>query len=249
MLKNGFSVPKDIQLRFPTHSILKKEDRHFLIYIPWDDKYLKNIPSNFKDFFKCVLPFLKTRTTDVHTAISLGYAEQLFSKFEEKINKRVVIIALILHDAGWSRLSEQEVANSLGVNGLKLNKTAIGPKEKHAIESVNIAKQVLSQYSFDPKLTNQEKKLIINSIRYHDQPEKVSSMSFEIPLELKLLVDLDHIWSFTHENFWQDTIRKGVEPKKYLQNLEHDLDDYFVTKQGRKLATQLLSDRKQEINE
>ena len=62
-----------------------------------------------------------------------------------------------------------------------------------------------------------------------------------MPLEVQLLVDLDHLWSFTHENFWQDTVRKGVEAKIYLKNLEQDLDSYFVTNAGKQKARELLA--------
>jgi len=62
-----------------------------------------------------------------------------------------------------------------------------------------------------------------------------------------LLVDLDHLWSFTHQNFWQDTLRKGVQPKEYVQNLQRDIDDYFVTDQGKELALKLLNERLDEV--
>jgi len=68
-----------------------------------------------------------------------------------------------------------------------------------------------------------------------------------VPLEIQVLIDLDHLWSFTHENFWQDSVRKGVAPIEYLQNLTDDLDSYFVTTEGKILARELLTKRAVEV--
>ncbi len=69
-----------------------------------------------------------------------------------------------------------------------------------------------------------------------------------MPIEVQLLADLDHLWSFTHLNFWQDTVRKNISPQTYLESLEVDLDDYFVTTIGKQIAKSLLTERKQEVS-
>jgi len=66
-------------------------------------------------------------------------------------------------------------------------------------------------------------------------------------IEIKAVVDLDHLWSFTKLNFWQDTVRKNVSPQDYLENLEHDLDSYFIFETGKELAYTLLKERKEEV--
>lgn len=249
-----FLVPDDIILSLPTGLTIDRKDWHFLVSIPWEDKYLANIPEDFRDFFKFVLPHLSSRTTNVHVATCLGYLDQLISEFpEENINRRVVALSLILHDIGWSNLSEQEIANSLGVSGLKLTDIAMAPKEKHAIEGEKIAQKLLGEgdedgeFNFEPKLTGQEKDLIFKAIRFHDKPELISGSTKEIPIEVKLLVDLDHIWSFIHEDFWLDTIRKGVPSANYVENLSTDFDSYFVTEPGKNLAKKLLDERRVEV--
>jgi hypothetical protein len=69
----------------------------------------------------------------------------------------------------------------------------------------------------------------------------------KFPIEIKLIHDLDRLWSFTFLNFWQDTIRKDVNPKTYLKNLEKDLKDYFLFNASKKLAKSLLKERKKEV--
>ncbi len=252
-----FLVPDDVILNLPTGIAIDKKDWHFLVSIPWEDKYFLSVPDDFKDFFKFVLPHLNVRTTNVHVATCLSYLDQLISEFpEENINRRVVALSLILHDIGWSKLSEQEIANSLGVSGLKLTDIAMAPKEKHAVEGERLARQILGdgdgdgEFGFEPKLSEQEKDLIFKSIRFHDKPEMVNDSGDRVmPIEVKLLVDLDHIWSFIHEDFWLDTIRKGISPSTYIENLSKDLDFYFVTNPGKELAKKLLNERRVEVEE
>jgi hypothetical protein len=64
---------------------------------------------------------------------------------------------------------------------------------------------------------------------------------------MKVVCNADHLWSFTHLNYWQDTLRKGVKPDVYLENLGKDLDNYFVSEPGRWKARQLLEARRGEV--
>ncbi len=245
-------VPTEVELEFPTNSSLPKDDQHFLISIPWKDKYASFIPKKYQWFFKLILPYLRARTTDVHIAFCCQYIDQLISTLsadeDTKVNAKVVTLAFLLHDIGWSQLTESEIAASLGVSGLALNKTALGPKEKHAIEGTRIASKILQEHKAKLDLSESEIDLILKAIRYHDQPEQVASQGNQIPIEVKALVDLDHQWSFAKEAFWQDVYRKGImDPQTYLDNLEKDLNSYFVTEAGRNMARLHLADRAQEV--
>jgi len=231
-------IPNDIVLKYPENS-----KHNTLVYIPWDDKYLNLIPDEYKKFFLISLPQLNVRTTDVHTACSLAFLDRIIELQSQPVNRRAVALSLILHDIGWSELSDQEIIDSLSdYQGLKLSKTSLGPKEKHVQEGVKIAEQILVDFVFDPPLTDEEKSEIIETVKLHDEPKKCS-------LNGQLVADLDRLWSFTHENFWQDTIRKNVIPEKYLENLYQDYKTYFTTQAGRTIAEELLKKRKEEIRE
>ncbi|MCB9801145.1 MAG: HD domain-containing protein [Pseudomonadales bacterium] len=249
----SITLPQSVILEYPAETSLPAKDHHFLLYIPWQKKFLQLVPKKFQTFFSKVLPHLSARTTDVHTANCCQYIQPLCYAVEaahpgRTIDQTVVTLALILHDCGWSRLSEKEVAASLGVSGLKLNATALGPKEKHAVEGVALATELLESYGKSFSLSEAQKDLILLAIRHHDQPEKVAKEGTAVPLEVQVLVDLDHLWSFTQLNFWQDVYRKGINnPQTYLENLQTDLDSYFVTPQGRALATRLWKHRQEEV--
>lgn len=246
---NDKYLPEDVILEFPENSNLPESEQHFLLYILWSDEYLDFVPTDYKKVFQQILPYLSARTTNVHTAVCMQYLDEFISKAEalgEKINRNILAFALMLHDSGWSQMSEEEVAASLGVKGLALNEKVIGPKEKHAVLGEKIARKLLTENK-EFNLSEDETNLICKAILFHDKPEAVVGSESPMPIEVQLLVDLDHIWSFTHLNFWQDTLRKGVSPEEYLKNLENDLDNYFVTEIGKQKARELLAQREEEV--
>jgi hypothetical protein len=241
-------IPADIELRLPQNSSLDAADLHYLIYLPWHDQYLQLVEPAYQDFFKVVLPYLHARSTDVHVATCLPFIKELSQAESGPVDERVVQIAFMLHDSGWSQMSELEIAESLGVVGLSLSGHAVQPKARHAILGQQVAQQVLEVYSFQPPLTASQKNDIYQAILYHDRPQELAAAG-GIPASLKVVCNTDHLWSFTHPNFWQDTLRKGVQPSAYLENLGQDLDAYFVSEPGRCKARQLLAERALEVED
>ena len=244
-------IPTDIPLQLPENATLDPQDLHFLLYIPWSETYLDFVPAEYRNFFQEILPVLAARTTDVHTAVCMQYLDEFIQLVEESgqtVNRNVVAYALMLHDSGWASMSQEEIAASLGVTGLALNEKTLGPKEKHAVLGEQIARDILTKKQLELGLSQPEVDLICKAILFHDKPSEVAGSEQEMPIEVQLLVDLDHVWSFTHLNFWQDVLRKGVSPQEYLKNLETDLDSYFVTPIGKDKARELLMERKSEVN-
>jgi hypothetical protein len=239
-------IPADLDLEIPRESSIAPELVHFLTFIPWRNDYLDLAPAAYRDFFSFTLPYLHVRTTDVHIATCLPYADELITVTPGVIDERVVHVAFILHDCGWSQMSEEEIAASLGVVGLALSADAAKPKARHAELGRELAKRILREYRFDPPLSEEQKKIIDTAIFYHDKPEELAAMA-DLPLSIQVVCDTDHLWSYTHANFWQDTVRKGVEPGDYLENLGSDLDGYFVTEPGKRKARRMLEERRGEV--
>ena len=239
-------IPADVELKLPEQAALGPNQLHFLIYIPWNHRYLGQIDKSYRDFFITVLPYLHTRTTDVHIATCFPFVNELIQAAGAKVDEQVIHLAFILHDVGWSQLSEAEIAASLGITGVALTASARGPKEKHALVGRDLAQQLLARYPFAPPLTETQKEWIAQAILYHDKPWELARPA-ALPLEIKLVCDVDHLWSLTHENFWQDTVRKGVAPPTYLSSLESDLEAYFITEPGKTKARYLLQKRQAEV--
>jgi hypothetical protein len=239
-------IPSDVELKFPDRASVDISRLHCLAYIPWRDTYLARVDGAYRDFFVTVLPYLHARTTNVHVATCLPFVPELIRAVPESVDERIVTIAFILHDSGWSQMTEEEIAASLGVQGLALSGGALDPKARHAVLGREIAQRVLETYRFQPPLTDSQRDLIYMAILYHDKPEELARQG-GLSAEVKLVCDVDHLWSFTHENFWQDTVRKGVAAAAYVKNLEGDLDGYFVTEPGRQQARRLLKARRAEV--
>ena len=233
-------IPDDILLRFPTR-ISDPAIAIKLAEIPWDEAYGQKIPKDLRGYWDKAFGHLHVRTTDVHTAVCLGMMEEFLSRFDPGFYDPTVIgVGIIFHDCGWSTLSPHEIAASLGVSGLVLTSEAIGPKEAHLNAGRKMAEDELKA---DPYLSDTQKEIIFEIIGFHDFPERASDAT----LSFKIACDLDHLWSFTHENFWQDTVRKDIDPHEYWENLKKDLDGYFLTEQGRKMAHGMLLERRDEL--
>ncbi len=239
-------IPSDLDLVVPETTAVAADLLHYLIYIPWNPSYLERVDPVYRDFFSLVLPYLRARTTDVHVATCLPFARELIQEFPGSVDERVVHVAFILHDSGWSQMTEVEIAASLGVAGLALSGEAVAPKARHVELARDLAVRILGEYPFVPPLTDEQKEMIYTAILFHDKPEELAAMG-GVPAAIQIVCDTDHLWSFTHENFWQDTVRKGVNPPAYLDNLGKDLDGYFVTPAGKKKAARMLQERAVEV--
>lgn len=239
-------IPADVNLQVPVNSSLDPSLLHFLIYIPWEEKYLAQVDPDYRGFFQAVLPNLHVRTVDVHIATCMPFVKELVRADSEPVDEQVVHLAFILHDSGWSQMSELEIAESLGVKGLALSGQAVNSKARHVELGKEIAQRVLNEYPFQMPLTDKQKEMIYTAVLYHDKPQQLATMG-NIPPSVRMVCDVDHLWSFTHENFWQDTVRKGVDPREYLENLGKDLDGYFVAEPGKRKARQMLEARSVEV--
>jgi len=237
-------IPADIPLELPASTSLEAEHLHFLVTLPWKDAYLRFLDRTYMEFFQALLPYVHARTTDVHVATCFPFLKEFIDEYQG--DEQVVSLAFLLHDSGWSQMTDREIAASLDVPGLALSASAMPPKAKHALLGCQIAMHVLEQEPPAFQLTHRQKQLIYAAILYHDQPWKLAAGG-SVPVELKIVCDVDHLWSFTHENFWQDVVRKQVHPVTYAENLEQDLASYFVTEKGRTRARSLLSARQYEV--
>ena len=242
-------IPMDLDLRLPASASVAPELLHYLAYIPWNPDYLERVDPAYRGFFSLVLPYLHVRTTDVHVATCLPYLRELIRELPagvDAVDETVAHVGFILHDSGWSQMTEAEIAGSLGVSGLALSGEAVAPKARHVELGRDLATRLLSEYPFDPPLTDEQTEMIYTAILYHDKPEELAAMG-GVPASIQIVCDTDHLWSFTHENFWQDTVRKGVDPPAYVDNLGRDLGDYFVTDAGKRKAALMLEERRVEV--
>lgn len=243
-----YHIPDDIQISFPSKYEVPAERLHLLAYIPWNEVYMSYIPLKYHDFFRYVLPHLGVRTTDVHTAHSVALVGELISAMGESVDEHVIHIALIVHDCGWSKLTQHDIADSLDYSSIAFTPKAAKAKIKHTIYGSAHAFQLLTDYPVDLKLTLDQMHFISDVVHYHERPYKYGGPS-TTPLELIIACEADRLWPFTHANFWLDTIRKGVEPTKYLENVATAIDDVLLTEQGKIIARRMLEERRATVRD
>jgi hypothetical protein len=243
-------VPGDIDIIVPKPGdvpVVPPEQLHSLAYIPWSERYLPLIPKPFREFYQLILPKLAARTTDVHTALSVSFVPELNALSDNKVDLKILTIAVLLHDIGWARLSPLQIANSLNYAAFAYSEDALEPKKLHASLGAETAQEVLDTDEQMLDFSAEDKAFIVKLVRYHDQvnpwPEKPE------PLEYLLLGDADRLWSYTHENFWLDTIRKGTPAREYLSSLSELIDGYFLTPYGKQIAHRLIRERAVEVDQ
>lgn len=229
--------------------VMPESDRPELAFILWEEKkYGRLIPEKYKDIWNKTFPYLRVRSTDVHTAVSLEYLRKvLLPEFRKRINKIidpvVCSFGIILHDCGWSQLTPEQISWTFqDIKGsLDLDEKGKIAKKLHLEKGYILATKILEGFSLMPE----QKKKILQIVRYHDFPERLEKCFSE----LDLTTDADRIWSYTTESFWLDVCRKTKPPKINLTNLEKELDGYFRTKVGKELAKKLLNERRKEVKE
>ena len=130
--------------------------RHALAYIPWDDRYLDPIDPLYRQFFLQVLPCLHVRTTDVHVATCLPFAAELLRAEAEPVDARLVHLAFILHDCGWSQLTRERDRSQPGSHRTGAHRRGRGPKVRHAELGRDLAERLLKAHPLDPPLTTEQ---------------------------------------------------------------------------------------------
>jgi hypothetical protein len=243
-------VPADLDILIPKARRILAAERHHLAYLPWQNSYLNRIPADYQAFFKFVLPHLHARTSNVHTAVSIGELQHIFDGTTAQVEKRLIYLALILHDCGWSQVTQADLVKSFNYNGVSpVGADSMQPKQKHLVYGEALAYKLLDSFGFtaDP-LTSHDIYTISEMIRRHDHDATWEQGKYgDISLEIKIMCDADRLWSYTYENFWLDTIRKNVPADAYLDLINAEIKTYFFTAAGRARARKLIEARRIEV--
>ena len=240
-------VPQDIKIKIPLHRDIEPERLQLLTYIPWDDSFINNVPEKYRGFFCHVLPHLNARTTDVHTAVSISFVPELIATSSKRVDERLIYLALIVHDCGWKKLSRHELADSLDYKTIAFSPNAEEAKLKHTIYGSAHAYELLGEYDNGKPLTINDKRLISDFVRYHEKPYDFGPDS-RVPHELIIACEADRLWPFSKENFWLDTIRKGVDPEEYINIVNDSVEIMLLTDQGKAIAKRMIAERKSEVH-
>jgi len=171
--------------------------------------------------FERAKAFLDTRDNELHTRIASAFAEKLLEA--EGGDARVVLPAILLHDVGWKMVPEelQLTAFGPGHNDMTINRI-------HEVEGAKIARRLLEELGYDPKLIDE----IVAIILEHDSRLKPLSLNDAI------VKDSDKLWRFTAEALQVDPKRFGIDPGVHTRWLKLQIEGWFITETGIRLARQ-----------
>lgn len=177
--------------------------------------------------FRLAKPYLQARDNEVHTRNVVEFAFRLLDFHEA--DRAVVIPAAILHDVGWSTVSEDII------------KRACRPRPDlplvriHEEQSVRIASEILREISYDgPRATE-----ILEIIDGHDTRMDALSMNDRI------VKDSDKLTRFA-DNFWYWTHQLSLAPEELARSLEQSIDAWFFLPQSAQMAKAELARRRAE---
>lgn len=204
-------------------------DRSYRIDVDFD---LAKIKAQFRRIFELALSFLKTRHNKIHTFIVYQYALVLLE--EEPGAPEIVIPASILHDVGWSSVPEEKQIEAFGPD---VGKAEL--QRRHEVEGAAIAQRLLNGLGYDPQLVSK----IVAIVEGHDTTPGATS------IEDAITKDADKLWRFSEHGFHIDGQRFNVEPLPWIRFLFGKIDEWFLTKTGREIATYEAQKREKKIRE
>ena len=183
-----------------------------------------------KSIFEKAEPYLRTRHNVIHTVISYWYAMRLLSV--EGGARSIVAPAILLHDVGWSTLSEERQLLAFGpvVKEPDL-------RRQHEIEGARLAGSILRRLQYPEDLTGKIE-LIIDG---HD------SRAEAIDIDDMIVKDSDKLFRFSRIGFGIYFKVFEREPASYLSWLSRVTEKWFFTATALRLAREQAAKREESL--
>jgi hypothetical protein len=179
--------------------------------------------------FRLAKPYLKTRNNESHTCNAIEFAFRLLKIYSA--DRVVVIPALILHDVGWNRVSEDIIKKTRRAHP---DKNLLRIHEK---ESLKIARDILDKVHYDAARTAE----ILEIIDGHDSRGEAFSINDQI------VQDSDKLTRYAG-NFRFLNGQLPMTPEELAGSLERLIDQWFFLPDSKEMARTELVQRRIEMN-
>ncbi|OPX97805.1 MAG: HD domain protein [Syntrophorhabdus sp. PtaB.Bin006] len=180
--------------------------------------------------FQLAKPYLQVRDNELHAQNAVEFALKLLALYEAE--RAVVIPAMILHDVGWSRVSEE------------ITREASRPHadrqlaRMHEVESVKIGREILEEVGYDGARVAE----ILAIIDGHDSRAETLSINDRI------VKDSDKLTRYA-KNFWFWTRQLPMEPEELAGTLEGMIDQWFFLPESKEMARAEVIQRRLEMDD
>ena len=175
-------------------------------------------------------PYLDTRKNDIHTEISTGFAGRLLGL--EGGDEDIVIPAIILHDVGWKKVPEDVQLKAFGPKATMPEWNRV-----HEVEGAGIAGEILRKVNY-----HEDKILEIQEIiAGHDSRKESISRNDSV------VKDADKLWRYSETAIRCIQMGFGLTFEECIQRLRRNLEPWFLTESGKRMAEEELEKRMKEL--
>lgn len=190
------------------------------------------LQENHRAIWEDAKEFLQIRDNDVHTLHSYQLV-RLLLQWYPKADAEVCLLAMMLHDTGWSKIPADKILKAFGPNNQYPELT-----RAHEVYGVEIASALLEQHGYSQEFIAQVAAIIDG----HDTTAEARS------LEDSIVKDADKLWRYTPHGI--STIGKWFEIGKaeVLEILDGHVLPKLLTSQGKWLAKSFLDIAYTEMN-
>ena len=172
----------------------------------------------YNHIYELARPYLQTRHNDVHIQISYRFAQRLLE--EEPGDPGIVLPAVICHDVGWIKLSEDLQLQAFGPT------FDPGLRRIHEVEGVTLARQILAEVGY-----NQNKiREILDIIDGHD------SRLIAVSDNDRIVKDADKLFRYEPRGLSIDAHRFGIEVSAHISWLRDKIESWFFTESAKRFA-------------
>jgi len=180
--------------------------------------------------FDLALPHLQTWHNENHTLESYRFALRILET--EPGDPEIALLSVLLHDIGWSRVPEDQQHLAYGPNVKDPNLTKV-----HEREGARRAEEILREVGYP-----EDKIAVISEIvAGHDTRLTALSSSDAV------VKDADKLFRISRDGFPINCRRFGLDPAKHLVWLERQIDGWFFTVAGKRLARHEAAARWREL--
>lgn len=185
-----------------------------------------------QDILDLARPYLDTRNNLEHTEGSLRFARLLLEL--EGGDPEIVIPGVMLHDVGWSQVSDEGQLQAFGPAPTRpdLNR-------RHEQRGAEIATEILESVEYDPLLIEE----IADIIRGHDS--RLTALS----LNDALVKDADKLFRLTRRGYYIFWEWFPLDFRQYLAAMAEKAGTWFFTETAKRLAREMFADLELYVDE
>lgn len=182
------------------------------------------IPERFQELWQTALPFQDKRNDRGHAFVVTAYAVRTCEI--EKCELSVVVPAAILHDIGWSEVSEMDRMSVFTYGASDDERLRV--RNEHQVAGVKLAENILRQVGYESKYMPE----ILEIISQHD-----TRVGF-IGKNEGAMRDADKLWRYDEFGFLSDYLNGTGTILDHIEDQERNInvENFFCFDSSKKLV-------------